>query len=147
VHALGQRAVVAILLAPFAICMIDWALRDSDDWDAGLAPAAFATGCVCLVVILRLSAEERGGRAGALTLVAVATWLALAVAWWAGGMSTPVYLWAAMSYLLLFPSLFAVVALIAVILARRSWAAVRGLAWLCAIVLVPGLVCVVELGG
>ena len=157
---LSPRAALAILLAPFAIFTFDWALRDSppdrmpcadagpravrEAWVSGVAPAALITGCVCLVVLMRLSAHDRGGRAGAPTLAAVVAWLALAIAWWLGGEAWPLILWVAIAYVLTIPALFVVVGLIAVILARDSWGAVRVLAWLCAVVLVPGLVAWVE---
>lgn len=155
-----MRAVTAILLAPFAILALEWGLRLQPSermpcaeagppgvraaWVAGVAPAAFLAGCVCLAVILRISAQRRGGRPGAATLVAIAVWLALAVSWWSGGRSSPMTLLAALAYALLIPSLIVVATLVVLIVARPSWTTVTGLAWLCAIVLVPGFVAVVE---
>jgi hypothetical protein len=68
---LSQRAALAILLAPFALMTLEWSLREQpsvpcgdpgtgpirQDWLAGLAPAAFLTGCVylawlCAVVLI-----------------------------------------------------------------------------------------------
>jgi hypothetical protein len=137
--------VPAILLAPFAILGLDWSLRDSGDRLGGLAPAAFATGCICLTVAVRISAFRRGGRAGNPTLLAVAVWLTLAVSWWIWGSSSPVFLWAGIAYLLLIPAVPAAIGLVGVNLWRPSWGLVTALAWLCAAVLVPGFVVVIEI--
>jgi hypothetical protein len=98
---LSPRAALAIVLAPFVVVGLDFSLRDSGTRLAGLAPAAFVTGCICLTVIVRISAFRRGGRAGRWTLVAIT-------------------------------------------LARPSWSLVTGFAWLCAVVLIPGFVVVIE---
>jgi hypothetical protein len=151
---LGPRAVVAILVAPFAILGLDWSLReappaceDTDAWLAGLAPAAFATGCICLTVAVRISAFRRAGGAGVWTLAASAIWLALAASWWIGGRSSPVSLWALVASVLLLPGVPAALTLSAVVLVRPSWTLVAALAWLSAIVLVPGFVVVIESWG
>ena len=149
---LGRRAVPAILLAPFAILGLDWSLReappacsqDSGAWLAGLAPAAFVTGCISLTVAVRISAARRGGWAGPWTLAACATWLVLAASWWIGGGSSPVSTWALLASVLLLPGLPAALTLAAVATARASWTPVTALAWLCAVVLVPGFVVVIE---
>ena len=150
-----QRAVVSILLAPFVVLGLDWSLREAppvcsdntDVWLAGLAPASFATGCICLTVAVRISAFRRGGRAGRRTLAAAAIWLALAAWWWIDGRSSPVYLWAGAAYVLLLPGVPAVLSLAVVALVRASWTMVTTLAWLCAVVLVPGFVVVIEVWG
>ena len=141
---LGQRAVVGILVAPFAILAFDWSLRDTGNRLAGLAPAAFVTGCICLTVAVRVSAFRRGGRAGRWTLVASAIWLALAATWWIGGLDSPVWMWAIVACLLLLPGVPAAWTLVAITLVRPSWRLVTALAWLCAVVLVPGFVVVIE---
>jgi hypothetical protein len=153
---LSQRAALAIVLAPFAIAMLEWSQREApsvpcggpstgqEDWLAGLAPAAFATGCICLWVAIRVSAHRRGGRAGVPTLAASAGWLVAAMAWWIEGEASPVSLYALLAYVLLLAAVPAAVTLIAAILIRPSWPIVAGLAWLCAVVLVPGLVAVVD---
>jgi hypothetical protein len=149
-----QRAVVAILLAPFLVLGLDWSLREAPPacqntgaWEAGLAPAAFATGCISLTVAVRISAFRRGGRAGRLTLAACAIWLALAAEWWIEGRSSPVSNWALAASLLLLPGVPAALTLAGLALVRRSWSVVTTLAWLCAIVLVPGFVVVIESWG
>jgi hypothetical protein len=141
---LGPRAVSAILLAPFVVLGVDWSLREGGDRLAGLAPAAFATGCICLTVAVRISAFGRGGRAGRWTLVASAIWLAIAATWWIGGQDSPVWMWAIVAYLLLVPGVPVAWALVAITLVRPSWKLVTALAWLCAVVLVPGFVVVIE---
>jgi hypothetical protein len=146
-----MRAVTAILLAPFAILALEWSLReappscaDDDAWLAGLAPAAFVTGCICLTVQLRVSALRRGGRAGPATLTGAALWLVLAVVWWAGG---SLYLLPVVPYLLLLPAVPAVATLAAINFVRPTWTIVTAIAWLGAFVLVPGGVVVVETWG
>ena len=149
---LAQRAVPAILLAPFAILGLDWSLReappacseDTGAWLAGLAPAAFVTGCISLTVAVRISSLRRGGRAGPWTLAASAIWLALAASWWIGGRSSPVSTWAFVASVLLLPGVPAALILAAVAIVRSSWTPVMVLAWLCAVVLVPGFVVVIE---
>jgi hypothetical protein len=142
------RAVTALLLAPFAVLALEWSLRetppacgDDDGWIAGLAPAAFVTGCICLTVVLRVSALRHAGRAGPTTLAGAALWLALAVTWWAGG---SLYLLPLAAYLLLLPAVPAVATLAAINLVRPSWTIVSAIGWLGAFVLVPGGVVVVE---
>jgi len=158
VQSLGPRAATAILLAPFVIAAVDWSRREApsvacgetdprEEWLSGLAPAAFLTGVVCLVVAVRVSAMQRDGRSGVPTLVGAATWLVCAVAWWVGGDETPVSWWAVIAYLLLIPGVPAALTLVAAIAIRPSWKLVTGLAWLCAIVIVPGLVAVVDSWG
>jgi hypothetical protein len=142
---LSPRAALAILLAPFVVLGLDWSIRDSGARLAGLAPAAFVTGCICLTVIVRISAFQRGGRAGRWTLVASAMWLVLATAWWIGGRDSPVTMWAIVAYLLLLPGVPAACTLVAVTLVRPSWSLVMAVAWLCAAVLVPGFVVVIEI--
>jgi hypothetical protein len=137
--------VSAILLTPFAVLGLDISLRASGDRLAGLAPAAFVTGCICITVAVRISAFRRGGRAGRWTLVASAIWLALAAAWWADGHDSPVVMWAVVAYLLLLPGVPATWTLVAITLVRPSWKLVSALAWVCAVVLVPGFVVVVEI--
>ena len=65
---------------------LEWSLREKpsvpcgdpgtdpirQDWLAGLAPAAFLTGCVCLIVAVRVSALQLGGRASVRPAVAAA---------------------------------------------------------------------------
>jgi hypothetical protein len=155
---LSPRAAAAILLAPFVIAAVDWSRREpphepcgqtvaKDEWLSGLAPAAFLTGCVCLTVAVRVSAADRGGRAGTPTLAFVAGWLAGAIAWWSGGAGSPIALWAGIAYLLLIPAVPAVLMLLVMIELRRLWIDVRALAWLCAFVLVPGGVAVIDSWG
>jgi hypothetical protein len=147
---LSERAALAILLAPFALLGLEWSQREApsvpcgafedparEAWLSGLAPAAFVTGCICLVVVLKISA-------GTPTLIAVAAWLAFAAWWWIVGEASLVSQWAFFAYLLLLPGIPFAVALIAAILIRPSWTLVRVLAWLCAVVLVPGLVGVID---
>jgi hypothetical protein len=98
-------------------------------------------------VIVRISAFRRGGRAGGWTLAASAIWLALAASWWIGGRSSPVSLWAFAASVLLLPGVPGVLTLSAVVVARPSWTLVTALAWLGAIVLVPGFVVVIESWG
>ncbi len=138
-----MRAVTAILLAPFAILALEWGQRERpyeearcvetdavrEAWVDGVAPAAFVTGCICLVVVLRLSAARRQGRPGAATLTATGLWLALAIAWWAGGEEPPA---------LLVPAVTAI---------RPSRAAVTALAWAGATMFVPAFVALVETTG
>jgi hypothetical protein len=144
-----------MLLAPFVIAAVDWSRREApsvacgesdprEEWLSGLAPAAFLTGFVCLVVAVRISAMQRDGRAGVATLATAAAWLVAAFSWWIAGEASPVSTWALFAYLLLFPAVPAAVALIAAILIRPSWPLVTSLAWLAAIVLVPGLVALVD---
>jgi hypothetical protein len=73
-----------------------------------------------------------------------AAWLVTAAWWWIAGEASLVSQWAFFAYLLLLPGIPVAVALIAAILIRPSWMLVRVLAWLCAVVLVPGLVGVVD---
>ena len=147
---LSQRTALAILLAPFALLTLEWSQREEpyvpcgaleepgrEAWLAGLAPAAFVTGCICLVVVLKISA-------GTSTLIAVAAWLMAAAWWWIVGEASLVSQWAFFAYLLLLPGIPVAVALSAAILIRPSWTLVRVLAWLCAVVLVPGLVGVLD---
>ena len=56
-------------------------------------------------------------------------------------------LWALISYVLLLVAVPAIATLAALIALRPSWALVRGLAWLSAVVVVPGGVAVVETWG
>ena len=147
---LTQRAALAILLAPFALLTLEWSQREQPSvpcgafedparaaWLSGVAPAAFVTGCICLVVVLKISA-------GTPTLIAVAAWLACAAWWWIVGDAALVSTWAFFAYLLLLPGIPVAVGLSAAILVHPSWTLVRVLAWLCAIVLVPGLVGVLD---
>jgi hypothetical protein len=154
---LSPRGATAIPLAPFVIAAVDWSRREApsvacgetdarEEWLSGLAPAAFLTGVVCLVIAVRISAMDRD-RAGAPTLVASAAWLVCAAAWWLGGPDSPVTMWAALAYLLLIPGVPAALALVAATMIRPSWQLVTGLAWLCAIVIVPGMVVVVDSWG
>jgi hypothetical protein len=155
---LSPRAATAILVAPFVIAAVDWSRREApsvpcgesratEEWLSGLAPAAFLTGVVCLVVAVRISALHRAGRAGVPTLAAAAAWLVCAAAWWVGGEGSPLSTWAALAYLLLIPGVPAALTLIVAIAIRPAWGLVTTLAWLCAIVLVPGGVAVVETWG
>ena len=70
-----------------------------------------------------------------------------AVWWWIAGEDSPVSWWAVLAYFLLLPGVPAAVALTAAILIRPSWPLVTSLAWLCAVVLIPGLVAVVDYWG
>lgn len=152
---LSPRGATGILLAPFVIAAVDWSRREApsvacgvsdprEEWLSGLAPAAFLTGVVCLVIAVRISAMQRDGRAGAPTLAASVTWLVCAVAWWLDGSDSPVTMWAVLAYLLLIPGVPAALALVVATMIRPSWKLVTGLAWLCAAVLVPGLIVVVD---
>jgi hypothetical protein len=152
-----MRAVTAILLAPFAILALEWGQRERpyeearcvetdavrEAWVDGVAPAAFVTGCICLVVVLRLSAARRQGRPGAATLTATGLWLALAIGWWAAGEESPVALWSLIALFLAIPALLVP----AVTAIRPSRAAVTALAWVGATVFVPAFVALVETTG
>jgi hypothetical protein len=140
-----MRAVATLLLAPFAVLILDWALRDpcADDWEAGLAPAAFVTGAICVVVVLRISARD--GRAGTPTFVASGLWLVAAATWWTGGRSTPMFLWAFASLVALVVVVPAAAVLVVATWVRPSWRRVSALAWIGAVALVPALVAVVEI--
>ena len=109
-------------------------------WTSGVAPAAFVTGCICLAVALRTSPRLP-------TQAAAAAWLATAAAWWIEGETSPVVLWAAITYFLLIPVAPVVLTILVAVVLRPSWSLVTGLAWLGAIVLVPAFVGVVEMSG
>jgi hypothetical protein len=147
---LSPRGAAAILVAPFAVLALEWSTRELPEvpcgnppdpaWTSGVSAAAFITGCVCLTVAVRI-------RPHLPTVAAAGAWVVAALTWWVEGESSPLSLWAGIAYLLLVPVVPMVLVTLVAIALRPSWTPVSLLAWVGAIVLVPGFLGVIDMAG